>query len=172
MMGHVIGAWGYAVAFPDVPFGRKTDQAACGPCMLTNLTRITLSLWSRCSPCVVFTKNRRRMRNLQNHGTCFVGGGKPVDFGCLSYLHSDYTNCLGWTSQVCWDVTANLHDENLLAHTPPPLRFPFAATFVAAIAFTETGVSISSHRVSAAHVPSCKSTGKLSCRRIVSNKYK
>jgi hypothetical protein len=170
MMGCVIGAMAYATALADVPSVRRADQT-CGPYMLTNLTLLTIGLWSWCCPCIVYTKSRQRVRHLQNHGTRLATGGDPVDCQCWCYVCADCWAGLGWILQVCWDVTANLHNKSHITHSSP-LRFPFAATFVVAIAFTETGFSIASCRLSAARVPSYKNAGKLSWRRTVSNKYK
>jgi Cys-rich protein (TIGR01571 family) len=55
--------------------------------MLTNLTppSLTVGCWAVWCPCVVYGKNRQRLRSLQNQGTPLPGGGERYDGHCCVY---------------------------------------------------------------------------------------
>ncbi|KAN0139171.1 PLAC8 family domain containing protein [Lactarius tabidus] len=44
-----------------------------------------LCVHATCCPCVVYSKNKQRLRHLQNHGTPLPGGGKRCTADCSIY---------------------------------------------------------------------------------------
>ena len=59
-----------------------------------------MSFWC---PCIVFGKNKQRLRNLKTHGTPLPGGGDCCDGDCCFYCGLGLFG-LGWVLQVCLDV--------------------------------------------------------------------
>ena len=51
---------------------------------------------------MVYSKNKQRLRSLQNQGTPLPGGGERYDKECCIYGALTVI-FLGWTRQVCWD---------------------------------------------------------------------
>jgi len=72
----------------DWSFGLLDCFSACGPCCLAT--------WC---PCVVYSKNRQRLHNLQYQGTPLPGGGETYDDQC--FINGGLT-CLGlgWVMQI------------------------------------------------------------------------
>ncbi|KAH9993560.1 PLAC8 family-domain-containing protein [Russula vinacea] len=58
-----------------------------------------LYCWSVWCPCVVYSKNKQRLRSLQNQGTPLPGGGERYDKECCIYGALTVI-FLGWTRQV------------------------------------------------------------------------
>ncbi|KAF8263297.1 hypothetical protein EI94DRAFT_1741268 [Lactarius quietus] len=59
-----------------------------------------LFCWSACCPCVVYSKNKQRLRHLQDHGTPLPGGGERYTAECSIYGCLKLTG-YGWILQVC-----------------------------------------------------------------------
>jgi hypothetical protein len=98
LMGSVTGALACSTASAGVAFVRRTLRAPVF--MLTDLT-ITVGCFSTFCPCVVYSKNRQRLRNLQAQGTPLVGNGDTFDAHCCIYcLIGDFS----WVLQVRLDV--------------------------------------------------------------------
>jgi hypothetical protein len=56
-------------------------------------------------PCVVYSKNRQRLRSLQNQGRPLVGGGERYDKQCCIYCALSFSGfCWAIKMQVCRDV--------------------------------------------------------------------
>jgi Cys-rich protein (TIGR01571 family) len=73
----------------DWSFGLCDCFARCGLC-----------LWSWCCPCVVYTKSKQRLANLQNQGNRLASGGDYCDCNCCLYLGIDVCSGLGWILQI------------------------------------------------------------------------
>ncbi|KAI0279927.1 PLAC8 family-domain-containing protein [Russula aff. rugulosa BPL654] len=61
---------------------------SCGTCCM--------SCWC---PCIVFGKNKQRLRNLNTHGTPLPGGGSACDGDCCLYCGLGFCG-LGWVLQI------------------------------------------------------------------------
>ncbi|KAH9957326.1 PLAC8 family-domain-containing protein [Russula dissimulans] len=58
-----------------------------------------LCCWAAWCPCVVYSKNKQRLRHLRYQGTSLPGGGEPCDDHC--YIHGGLTLLgYGWVLQV------------------------------------------------------------------------
>jgi hypothetical protein len=114
--------------------------------------RCGLCCWAVWCPCVVYGKNRQRLRSLQNQGTPLPGGGERYDGHCCVY------------------GAINVATGHARALQAPPgrFRFTFVNKFGSAMAFMEARLRIASHRGSASCVLSLRNAAKLSWRRTVS----
>ncbi|KAI0279926.1 PLAC8-domain-containing protein [Russula aff. rugulosa BPL654] len=61
--------------------------------------RCGLCCWSTWCPCVVFSKNKQRLKSLRTQGTPLVGGGETYDSNCCIYGGLDITG-YSWVMQL------------------------------------------------------------------------
>jgi hypothetical protein len=61
---------------------------------------LMLGCWSTWCACVVFSKNKQRLKSLQTQGTPLAGGGERYDSNCFIYGALDITG-YSWIMQVC-----------------------------------------------------------------------
>ena len=78
---------------------RRTKPASL-PFVFVNLTLLHHRLLVRLCPCVVYSKNRQRIRSLQTQGTPLANGGETYDSHCCIYGGFDITG-YSWIMQVC-----------------------------------------------------------------------
>ncbi len=76
----------------DWSFGLFDCTSECGLCMSTSLVKHKLSdpvslagCWATWCPCVVYTKNKQRLRHLQTQGIPLPGGGERYNLDCCIY---------------------------------------------------------------------------------------
>jgi hypothetical protein len=120
-----------------------------------------MSVWC---PCIVYGKNKQRLRHLKTHGTPLRGGGDTFDGDCCVFTGLNLCG-VGWILQVCRDVD-NMHIRGPLTR-PPVLRLALEAMLAIAIAFVEAHVATAAACGAAVHVLSRRNAGKLSRRRTV-----
>ncbi|KAF8467960.1 PLAC8-domain-containing protein [Russula ochroleuca] len=65
--------------------------------LLDCFDRRGLYCWTMGCPCVVYSKNRQRLRSLQNQGRPLVGGGERYDKQCCIYCALSF-------SGFCWAI--------------------------------------------------------------------
>jgi hypothetical protein len=98
LMGSEIGVSAYLTASAGVASVRRTE-----PNLRTHLfvfVNLTVGCWSVWCPCVVYSKNRQRLRSLQTQGTPLADGGETYDSHCFIYGGLDITG-YSWIMQVC-----------------------------------------------------------------------
>ena len=134
---------------------------------LTNFSNLlALGCMSMWCPCIVYSKNKQRLRSLKTQGTPLPGGGDTFDGDCCIYTLLDMCG-LGCILQVClrW-LTRCIYMVPLTR--PPLLRLEIAAIFVIAMPSVGAHVAIAFIRGAAVRVLSRRNAGKLSWRRTVS----
>lgn len=121
-----------------------------------------MSIWC---PCIVYSKNKQRLRNLKTHGTPLPGGGDTCDGDCCLYCGLGLFG-LGWVLQVCSDV-----DMMHTVHGPlicwPLHRLALVAMFAIAMAFVGAHLATAAARGAAVRVLSHRNTVRLSWKRTV-----
>ena len=61
---------------------------------------IVVGCMSWLCPCIVYSKNKQRLRNLSTHGTPLPGGGETFDSECCLYCGLGLFG-FEWVLQVC-----------------------------------------------------------------------
>ena len=112
-------------------------------------------------PCIVYSKNRQRLRSLQYQGTPLPDGDETCDDHC--FIHGGLTLLgYGWIMQVCCNV-----DKVRGTSDSAVLRFTHAPKSVSAMGFVEVRLVIASPHGAAARARSRRNAGRSSWRRIV-----
>ena len=104
LMGGATGAMACLTALATVELVRRTSKTCKFPAYLTTFDNFftplvigCLALWC---PCIVFGKNKQRLRSLQAHHRPLPGGGESCDGDCC--LYCGLLLCgIGWVLQVC-----------------------------------------------------------------------
>ncbi|KAI9457431.1 PLAC8 family-domain-containing protein [Russula earlei] len=73
----------------DWSYGLCSCFSACGLCC-----------WAVCCPCVVYSKNRQRLRSLQHQGAPLPGGGERYDDYCFIYGCLTVVTGYGWVLHI------------------------------------------------------------------------
>ena len=93
----------------DWSFGLFDCTDECKLCMSTSLVKLSYSVaeplspegcWAAWCPCVVYTKNKQRLRHLQSHGTPLPGGGERFNAACVFFGYLTLTGYY-WVLSVC-----------------------------------------------------------------------